>query len=123
MSTHTHANLDVSRQTYHEVRRLLMAASYQHVLGTDGLGGAEVMDMHGIALRIDPEAARVRPCTEDDECCRRRPLENVHRLKHGVCERCGWNGTESADKVCPTCSAPYEEGDQDEQSSPDPKAD
>jgi hypothetical protein len=41
----THANLEVSDDTYNEIRRLLKAAGYTHAFGSDG-----TIDMHGIAL-------------------------------------------------------------------------
>jgi hypothetical protein len=45
--THTHANLEVSDDTYNEIRRLLKAAGYDHAFLD---GGA--IDMHGIALVV-----------------------------------------------------------------------
>jgi len=47
--SYTYAILEVSPATYAEVRRLLEAAGYQHAFHRDGR--AEVIDMHGIALR------------------------------------------------------------------------
>jgi hypothetical protein len=40
-----HANLEVSDDTYNEIRRLLKAAGYTHAFGSDGS-----IDMHGIGL-------------------------------------------------------------------------
>lgn len=47
--THTYALLDVSRATFTEVARLLRAAAYHHSFDRD------VIDMHGIALRAEPD--------------------------------------------------------------------
>lgn len=47
--THTYAILDVSKECYAEVRRLLEAAGYEHAFQERPDG--EVIDMHGIALR------------------------------------------------------------------------
>lgn len=47
--TYTYAILDVPTVVYAAVRALLEAASYQHAFHTED--GAEVIDMHGIALR------------------------------------------------------------------------
>jgi virulence-associated protein VapD len=41
----THVNLEVSDDTYNEIRRLLKAAGYDHAFGQDG-----TIDMHGIGL-------------------------------------------------------------------------
>jgi hypothetical protein len=49
--TYTYAILDVSRATYEEVALLLRAAGYDHCFDRD------VIDMHGIALRIGEENA------------------------------------------------------------------
>lgn len=49
--THTYAILDVSRAAFEEVARLLRAARYDHCFDRD------VIDMHGIALRIGAEDA------------------------------------------------------------------
>src|SRR3989304_10429509 len=47
--TYTYAILDVPTAVYAAVRALLEAADYQHAFHSDD--GAEVIDMHGIALR------------------------------------------------------------------------
>ena len=110
--THTHANLDVSRACYYEVRKLLAAAGYEHAFNSYRGMEPEVIDMHGIVLRIDPDAGLVRACTVQDLCCRSRQPENIHILKHCVCERCGWNGkqTELVGEIgnCPECNASWE---------------
>lgn len=54
-STHTYVTLEVSQETYDEVRRLLLAADYQHVFH-DGL-----IDMHGIALERSETHGKVLP--------------------------------------------------------------
>jgi hypothetical protein len=48
--THTYAILDVSPTTYAEIRALLERAGYQHAF--DEVDGQQVIDLHGIALRI-----------------------------------------------------------------------
>lgn len=50
--THTYAVLEVPPEAYAAVRTLLVEAHYEHTFHRDG--GAEVIDMHGIALRADP---------------------------------------------------------------------
>ena len=49
--TYTYAILDVSAAAYDEVRALLVAAGYEDAINDDG-EGREVIDMHGIALRV-----------------------------------------------------------------------
>jgi hypothetical protein len=54
--TYTYAYLDVSPACYAEVHRLLSAAGYHHAF--DKSEGHEVIDMHGIALRVkQPEVS------------------------------------------------------------------
>jgi tRNA A37 threonylcarbamoyladenosine dehydratase len=48
MTTHTYAILDVSKRTYDEIAQKLRDAQYDHAFDRD------VIDMHGIALRVDP---------------------------------------------------------------------
>jgi hypothetical protein len=50
--TYTYAILDVPGAVYAAVRALLKAADYHHAFQTDA--GAEVIDMHGLALRAKP---------------------------------------------------------------------
>lgn len=45
--THTYAVMHVSKSSYEEVKRLLLAADYTHAIDEDCL------DMHGLALGID----------------------------------------------------------------------
>lgn len=55
--THTYAVMEVSTRVYDEVRHRMIEASYQHALHSGD--GAEVIDMHGIALRaLPPEPER-----------------------------------------------------------------
>jgi hypothetical protein len=49
--THTYAVLDVPRAVYAAVRALLQRAGYDHTFQSSQVEGAEVIDMHGIALR------------------------------------------------------------------------
>jgi hypothetical protein len=51
-STHTYVVMEVSQPVYDEVRHRMMEAGYQHALHSGD--GAEVIDMHGIALRSLP---------------------------------------------------------------------
>ena len=48
-STYTYAILEVSAPVYEEIRKKLAAAGYGDQFGKDD--GAEVIDMHGIALK------------------------------------------------------------------------
>lgn len=45
--SYTYALLPVSRETFDEIKRALLAAGYEHAFRDDG----EVIDMHGIALQ------------------------------------------------------------------------
>jgi hypothetical protein len=56
--THTYAVLDVSHATYTEIADKLRAADYAHAFTRLGIGTTRdvVIDMHGIALRVEPEA-------------------------------------------------------------------
>jgi hypothetical protein len=49
--TRTYAVLDVPRTVYAAVRTLLEAAGHDHAFQSSQRDGAEVIDMHGIALR------------------------------------------------------------------------
>jgi hypothetical protein len=51
--THTYAILEISRAAYDEIRAKLEAASYQHTFIQKQ--SREVIDMHGIAVAIEPE--------------------------------------------------------------------
>lgn len=53
-STHTYAILDVSPAAYREIEGKLRDAGYEHLLNDDGEGHT-VIDMHGLALRVDPD--------------------------------------------------------------------
>jgi hypothetical protein len=58
-TTHTFAILEISPVAYIEIRRALVAAGYTHaILGEQE---AEVIDMHGIAVRESPNVDRARP--------------------------------------------------------------
>ena len=61
-STHTFIVVDISPASYLEIFGILMANGYQHAV-RDGQDGQQVLDMHGLALRVaDPPAeARVPP--------------------------------------------------------------
>jgi hypothetical protein len=55
-STRTHAYLDVDTATFADIRERLEAVDYSHTFGEDD--GRPTIDMHGIALRVDPLARR-----------------------------------------------------------------
>lgn len=48
--THTYAILDVSRPVFEEIAAKLRAAGYHHAFDRD------VIDLHGIAIRVDEQA-------------------------------------------------------------------
>ena len=54
-STYTYAVLDVSEIAYREICAKLDAAGYQHACHSDS-HGRDIIDMHGIALAIEPPA-------------------------------------------------------------------
>jgi len=51
--TYTYALMDVSESTYNEIKKKLEDAGYQHALHDDRDGDGVVLDMHGIALRLE----------------------------------------------------------------------
>ena len=53
-STHTYAVMDVSDETYDEIRDKLVEANYEHTFHEDS-DGNELLDMAGIALRRGEE--------------------------------------------------------------------
>lgn len=59
--THTYAILEVSPAAYAEIRAKLHAAGYDHAFGEDD--GAEVIDMHGIAVKA---AVAAEPAAEHE---------------------------------------------------------
>lgn len=69
--TYTYAILPVSRSTYDEIRSKLSEAGYQHAFHQDE--GSEVIDMHGIALKVERATDLVR-CT-----CGHTELDHRHR--------------------------------------------
>ena len=50
--THTYAILDISHTAFEEIATKLRAAGYHHAFDRD------VIDMHGIAVRIDENAKK-----------------------------------------------------------------
>lgn len=52
--THTYAVLDISKEAYQEIRRLLEEAGYSHAFHKDD-ERPEVIDMHGIAIAAKPD--------------------------------------------------------------------
>ena len=57
--TYSHAVLHVSPATYAEIRAKLDAAGYEHTFYTHD--GAEILDMHGIALQAETTAREESP--------------------------------------------------------------
>ena len=55
--THTYVELEVSKQCWTEIFKLLDAAGYQHAFHQQG-NGPIVIDMHGIALVRKPSSSR-----------------------------------------------------------------
>lgn len=114
--THTVAELPVSRETHAEVKRLLEDAGYDHAISSDGVG--DIIDMHGIAITVDPgsavpavQAKRIAAClcslnpqlTEEEALAQaeilldvwdsmRLPPDGTHtvcRMVNGRCVICG----------------------------------
>jgi hypothetical protein len=50
MSTRTYAILEVTPEVYASIRELLAEAGYEHAFHKDG--AEDVIDMHGIALKV-----------------------------------------------------------------------
>lgn len=50
-TTYTFTTLEISREAYDEIRAKLVEAGYQHTLREEDSDGAELIDMHGIALK------------------------------------------------------------------------
>jgi hypothetical protein len=72
--TYTYAVMNVSPACFEEIKQKLIAAQYQHALHNDG----KTLDMHGIALEVEPEQERcgvlyktfdnsMRPCLRDKD--------------------------------------------------------
>lgn len=59
MGTHSYALVNVSASAYDEVKAILEQAGYQHAIDQQ----QNVIDMHGLALRLDPAKA---PANADD---------------------------------------------------------
>jgi hypothetical protein len=53
--SYTYAVLEVSKDTYDEIYRLLHAAGYEHAFHSGPKG--EVIDMHGIAIKKEEKDA------------------------------------------------------------------
>lgn len=69
--TYTYVLMDVSPTTYEEIKKKLLDAGYQHALHEDRHGDGVVLDMHGIALRLDKDAKF--------SCCGGRPSKGHHK--------------------------------------------
>lgn len=55
--THTYVTMPVTLAVYEEVLSKLMSAGYDHALHPQD-DGSYLLDMHGIALELEPEASR-----------------------------------------------------------------
>lgn len=58
MSTHTYVVLEISKQAFDEISARLLAAGYSHAFhskshGADRFDKDTVIDMHGIALKVE----------------------------------------------------------------------
>lgn len=72
--TYTYAILDVSPAAFQEVAALLVAAAYDHCFDRD------VIDMHGIALRADPQA--VPPLQKESVMPRKKEIDAVQIIAY-----------------------------------------
>jgi len=50
--TRTYVVMEVSRETHEEIRKLLTDAHYDHAIHRDHAIDEDLLDMHGIALKI-----------------------------------------------------------------------
>jgi hypothetical protein len=71
-----HANLEVSDDTYNEIRRLLKAAGYTHAFGSDGS-----IDMHGIGLTKQKYTVKMVVSAVDVNAFRRSARGIMNRSK------------------------------------------
>lgn len=74
--THTVAVLEVSQETFDEIKGKLLAAGYAHAVDVmDGWG--ETVDMHGIALAIETRPALDHEFLGNDQSdeCAHQPSE------------------------------------------------
>jgi hypothetical protein len=92
--THTYAVLEVSPAAYAEIREKLDAAGYDHAF--DSHSGAEVIDMHGIALRAEvklppiappPEPPEQEHCSACNHVVKRESMECGGGLGHESCPK------------------------------------
>ena len=82
-ATHTYAVLDVSEAAYTEIADKLKAAGYDHAFDNG------VIDMHGIALALEPKPAAVP-----------QPPAGYTKLAAGVRCRCARLWTDGKDQWC-----------------------
>ncbi len=59
--TYTYALMDVSESTYNEIKKKLEDAGYQHAFHDDHDGDGMVLDMHGIALKLESSSPVPNP--------------------------------------------------------------
>jgi len=64
--TYTYVLMDVSESTYQEIKQKLEAAGYDHALHASDDSREVVLDMHGIALRLDSKP-KVFDCCDGTE--------------------------------------------------------
>ena len=97
--THTYAILEVDAATFADVMGRLLQAGYEHAIHDQD--GRAVIDMHGIALRIEAPALKpIAGIVEDCPCCQLgcvRPCSLCH-------------GTE---RVSPEAAQAWRDGDID----------
>lgn len=81
-ATHTYAILHVSPATYKEIRTLLAAAQYQDQFHQDDRG--ELIDLHGLAIREEPNATIRKACLNSiDPRCDDCGGPMIHTRLHG----------------------------------------
>jgi len=101
--TYTYAVLDVPEIVYATVRALLVSAGYEHAFhrGRDG----EVLDMHGIALRLGETSKRSVPWTPEqvDALNRWQSCGWVHPFTCGSCGGLAQLHATVRGWICPYC--------------------
>lgn len=53
--TYTYAIMEVSKETFEEIKGILLNAGYGHAVHERSYDEREVLDMRGIALAVKPE--------------------------------------------------------------------
>lgn len=95
-ATHTYAVMEVSEQTFLEIKNKLLAAGYQHAIHGGQDDGTLVVEMHGIALKAEqPEVKIVEPHQSNGACpiCHKREKLSYHLNTDKVhCGNCKYIG-------------------------------